>query len=154
MKKIIYMLLYVLFLTPAQATENEDILIKLQGIINSVKAEVGVAVRMAGKEIITINDDIKFPLQSVFKLHQALAVCNELEKRNISLDQKIKLKKSDLASNTWSPLRKKFPDGIDSISMRDLIEYTLIYSDNNTSDILFAKVIDTAATDKFIRNLG
>jgi len=40
----------------------------------SKKAEVGVAIIADGKDTVTVENNRRYPLMSVFKLHQALAV--------------------------------------------------------------------------------
>ena len=38
--------------------------------------------------------------------------------------------------NTYSPLRKKFPDQDFTITLRELMQYSISQSDNNACDIL------------------
>ncbi len=76
------------------------------------------------------------PMLSVFKFHIALAVLNQVDKGNLTLDQKILIKKSDLLENTWSPLREKYPDGNVELPLSEIITYTVAQSDNNGCDIL------------------
>ena len=52
------------------------------------------------------------PLLSVFKFHVALAVLDKMDKQSISLDSIVSIKASQMPPNTYSPLRKKFPDQI------------------------------------------
>ena len=94
-------------------------------------------------------------MMSVFKLHQALAVADYCEKKGLSFDTSIYIRKADLKTDTYSPLRDLYPDGEISLPIKELLEYTLHLSDNNACDILFLQTGGTEATDHYIRtNLG
>lgn len=93
-------------------------------------------------------------MMSVFKLHQALAVADYCQKNGISLDTPVYIRQADLKPDTYSPLRDKYPEGDISLSIKELLEYTLLLSDNNACDILFAQAGDTKSTDNYIRSLG
>lgn len=45
---------------------------QLKQAIKDKKAEIGIAVIIDGKDTVTVNNDIHYPLMSVFKFHQAL----------------------------------------------------------------------------------
>lgn len=102
----------------------------------------------------TVHNDYRYPLMSVFKLHQALAVAEWCEENRHPLDTLIYLRAQDLKPHTYSPLRDKYPTGNISISIKELLEYTLKLSDNNACDILFGLTGGTAATEAYIRSLG
>ena len=94
-----------------------------------------------------------FPMASVFKFHQALAVCDRLMRSGVSLDTEVSVGKADLAENTWSPLRDEYPYG-GRFTYGELLAYTLQQSDNNVCDFLFRTVCDVSRTDSYIRSLG
>jgi beta-lactamase class A len=91
---------------------------------------------------------------SVFKFHIALAVLHEVDEGKLNLDQKIFIKKAELLENTWSPIRKKFPEGNIEISLGELIKYTVAQSDNNGCDILLRLIGGTETVQKFIHSKG
>lgn len=86
---------------------------------------------------------------SIFKFHIALALLNEVDRGKLNLDEKILVKKSDLMENTWSPLQKKFPEGNFEMSISELLEYMICYSDNNTTDLILRILGGPAAVQKF-----
>lgn len=94
-----------------------------------------------------------FPMASVFKFHQALAVCDRLMRSGVSLDTEVSVGKADLVENTWSPLRDEYPYG-GRFTYGELLAYTLQQSDNNACDFLFRTVCDVSRTDSYIRSLG
>lgn len=122
--------------------------------IKDKHATIGVAVILNGDTILTINNNIHYPLMSVFKFHQAIALSNYLEKNKIPLTSTIHINKSDLHDNTYSPLRENYPNGDIDLSLYDLLKYTLQLSDNNACDILFNKYINPINVDTYIRSLG
>ena len=118
------------------------------------RAEIGIAVIIDGKDTITVNNDIPYPLMSVFKFHQALALADYMGKQKQSLETRLPIKKSDLKPDTYSPLRDKYPQGGIEMSIADLLRYTLQQSDNNACDILFNYQGGPDAVNKYIHSLG
>ncbi len=127
---------------------------RLREIVSRKDAEVGIAVIFNGKDTLTLNNDKHYPMMSVFKFHQALAVADHLAKSGNHLTDMIHVEPEDLQKDTYSPLRDKFPDGNFDISIAELLQYTLQLSDNNACDILFKYVTGVTETDSFIRSLG
>ncbi len=126
----------------------------VEQIVKSSAGTVGVAISgLEDNFSLTVNNDKRFPMQSVYKFPLALAVLNQVDKGKLSLDQKISVTKSDMLPNTWSPLRDVYPDGGD-ISLSELLRYTVSQSDNNGCDILFRLLGGTKAVDAYVRKLG
>lgn len=124
----------------------------LTTLVKGRHATVGVAVTLDGKPFAQLNNGERYPLMSVFKFHQSLAVAHTLEERRLSPDTLLQVKKEELPSGTYSPLRDRHPDRDIDITVRELLRYTLCLSDNNACDILFRRIIDPKATDAFLRS--
>ena len=97
--------------------------------------------------------DDAFPMMSVMKFHQALAVCGWLQEKGLSLDAEVKVTPDMLAEDTWSPMRDEHPLG-GSFSWRELLTYTLAFSDNNACDILFSLTGGPEYTDSLVRSMS
>lgn len=153
--RLIYPLISLLCLFPTllQAQCN-TLKVQLENAIKNKKAEVGIAVILDGKDTITVNNNVRYPLMSVFKFHQALALADYMSQRNIPLDTRLHIKASDLKPNTYSPLRDKYPQGGIDLSIAELLEYTLQQSDNNACDILFHYQGGPESANKYIHSLG
>ena len=74
----------------------------LEQAIKGKKAEIGIAVIIDGKDTVTVNNDIQYPLMSVFKFHQAVALADYMDKKRLPLGTLLSIKKSDLKPNTVS----------------------------------------------------
>ena len=151
MRSFIVLLCLVPTLLLAQQSKLET---QLKQAIKDKKAEIGIAVIINGKDTVTVNNDIHYPLMSVFKFHQALALADYMGKKKQSLDTRLPIKKSDLKPDTYSPLRDKYPQGGIEMSIADLLRYTLQQSDNNACDILFNYQGGPEAVNRYIHSLG
>ena len=151
MRSFIVLLCLVPTLLLAQQSKLET---QLKQAIKDKKAEIGIAVIINGKDTVTVNNDIHYPLMSVFKFHQALALADYMGKKKQSLDTRLPIKKSDLKPDTYSPLRDKYPQGGIEMSIADLLKYTLQQSDNNVCDILFNYQGGPGAVNRYIHSLG
>lgn len=127
---------------------------QLDSLLQGKRARVGVAVIFEDRDTFIYNNQYHYPLMSVFKFHQALAVLDYLDKKQLSLDTEIWIRKADLLPDTYSPLREERPDGEFPMSIGELLGYSVSQSDNNACDILFRFVGGTAVVDQYIRTLG
>lgn len=138
----------------AGAQALHDLQQRLEQQAAGADARVGIAVVLDGRDTLTVNNDARYPMMSVVKLHQAVAVADALERRGISPDTLLDIGRDDLRPDTYSPLRDKYPDGGVRLSVAELLEYTLLLSDNNACDILFREFGGPAATDSCLRGIG
>ncbi len=128
---------------------------EIEHIIGSINGKVGVAVMGVEEgDTLTVNGLSRYPMQSVFKFPLAISVLNQVDKKKLSLEQKIHISKSDLLPNTWSPLRDKYPDGNVDITLDELLKFTVAQSDNNGCDILFRLMGGPKKVGKYIHSLG
>ena len=111
---------------------------KIAATIEGHHAAVGVVIENAdATDTAAIAPDAAFPMQSVYKFPIALAVLDRVEKGELSLPQRIAVRRDELRPNTWSPLRDKYPAGkIVRIPLAEIVRTTLSESDNNGCDIL------------------
>lgn len=128
--------------------------VSLDRLLKEKSARVGVAAVFDGEEFFTYNNQHHYPLMSVFKFHQALAVLDYLDKHRLPLETEVFVSKADLLPDTWSPLRDARSEGNFYISVADLLKYSISQSDNNACDILFRFVGGTNVVDEYIRSLG
>ena len=108
----------------------------LRAVTDSVRATVGVAVVFGDGDTLAVNGGRCYPMLSVCKFHQALAVLDRLDRRGLPLTTRIPVRRSDLLPGTWSPLREACPGG-GRFTVAELLTYSVAQSDNNVCDVLF-----------------
>ena len=137
-------------------TREEGLEKRLAGIVGDARGIVGIAVITPDRDTVAVSNDTVAgqPLMSVFKLHQSIALSRLLDKSGSSLDTLIRVSHSDLNPETWSPLLLDYPEGDITLPLTELLDYLLLQSDNNVSNILFDSICSVAATDSIIRSLG
>lgn len=153
MKKTIISLIFLSlpFLLSAQSMALRRKLIR---IAKDAKGHVGIAMlTLEERDTLTINGDSRFPMQSVFKFPLALAILDKVDNKELSLDQKVHISKDDYRE-TWSPIRKKYPDGEVDLPLKDVLSYTVSESDNIGCDVLFRLLGGTAVLNDYLHKKG
>lgn len=149
--------LLLLLITGCQTLNNKTDLLrnKIEQIVSDKNAIVGVSIiGNNGKDTISMNGDRRFPMQSVFKFHIALAVLSEIDKGKLSLDQKIEIGKDELLpEDFWSPLRDENPNG-GIFTIEKLIQYSVSHSDNTACDVLIRLVGTPKTVEEYIKKSG
>lgn len=148
MKLLLPIVTLLLAFTSCQNKHNdtEKLRQKIEQIVSGKKATVGVSILgQQEHDIISFHGNQPFPMQSVFKMHIALAVLAAIDQGQLSLDQKIMVDKSVLLpQGNWSPLRDEHPNG-GSFTVGRLIQYAVAQSDNLACDVLI-RLIGTPKT--------
>ena len=108
---------------------------KIRQAIQGKNATVGVAFSIDG-QLFTFNDEHRYPLMSIFKLHVAIAALQKMENECIALDSLRFIESSQIHKDTYSPLRELYPERNFYLSYADLMRYAVSQSDNNACDIL------------------
>lgn len=149
--KLISILVIFLIIHSCATKNNENELKnKIEKIISTENGDFGVSIIDENNNIVEINGKKHYPLLSTFKFPIALTILHKVEKRELSMQQQIFIKKEELLENTWSPFKEKHPDGNISISLEEAINWMIVYSDNNLTDILLRLLGGTETVQKFI----
>ncbi len=149
---IFALLVSIPFRTNAQSLESlrQDI----ERILSSKKAKVGVSIiNHDGKETLSVYGKDHFPMQSVFKFHIALTVLSQIDQGRFSLDQEIRIDKSQLLPGLYSPLREKYPEGA-TLKISEILEYTVSLSDNVGCDALLRLIGGPSVVEDYIVKKG
>ena len=149
--KLISILVIFLIINSCATKNNENELKnKIEKIISTENGDFGFSILDENNNIVEINGKKHYPLLSTFKFPIALTILHKVEKRELSMQQQIFIKKEELLENTWSPFKEKHPDGNISISLEEAINWMIVYSDNNLTDILLRLLGGTETVEKFI----
>ncbi len=148
--RITLIISFLLLTSSLRAITLTDTLTK---IASDYPAEIGIALIINDTDTVTVNNRNIYPMMSVFKVHQALAVCHDFDTKGLTLDSLLTIRRSDLDLNTWSPMLKEHPEPVISLPVSELLRYTLTQSDNNTSNLMFKRLVDIRETDSYIATL-
>ncbi|MDE5989666.1 MAG: class A beta-lactamase [Duncaniella sp.] len=125
----------------------------LENIAAKYSGEVGIALLTGEGDTLAVNNEVKYPLMSVFKFHQAIALCDLFERQGLSLDSVVTISSSSLNPETWSPMLKDHTGRQIVLPVRELLRYTLMQSDNNASNYMFETIRSVAETDSCVATL-
>lgn len=135
--------------------QTDSLTATISGIITGKSAVVGVQItEIETGTSVTLNPEYKYPLMSVFKLHLGVTVLNAIDEGKFSLEQGVLINKSDLMENTWSPIRVKYPEGNVTLSIKELLQYTIADSDNNGCDILLKLIGGPMIVENYMHEIG
>ncbi|MEO9511238.1 MAG: class A beta-lactamase, subclass A2 [Flavobacteriaceae bacterium] len=148
--------MFLLCFNAINAQSIESLKERITEVLKDKSATVGVSIQGANPaDTISINGNKRLPMQSVFKYHLAVAILNQVDQGNLDLSQKVLVEK-DLViayNHLWSPLREKYPNG-GEISLAELIEYTVAWSDNLGCDVLFDLVGGPKVVQSYLHKIG
>lgn len=156
MQRLINLTILILLITaPVTYAQDSNILRqKIEHIIKDKSASIGIAVEgYNGEDTLSFNGDKRLPMQSVFKFHLGLAVLNKVDAGELSLNQKINITKENLSTDLYSPIRDKYPNGV-NMRLSEILRYTIAESDNVGSDILLEKIGGPQILEKYLYKKG
>lgn len=133
--------------------DREALTNEIDSLLAGVPAQVGVAVILDGTDTVTVNNSADYPMMSMFKLQEAIAVCRTLGEQGQTIDTVFNIPRYELHTDTWSPMLKDYTEDTVRISARGLMDYLLVHSDNNASNLLFSLVTTAPQTDSIIRGI-
>ena len=86
---------------------------QFERIAPAAKGRVGVAAQLLESgETADLHGEEHFPMHSVYKLPISMAVLQRVDRGELKLDQKVKVKPSDFVrTGMYSPVRDKYQDG-------------------------------------------
>jgi beta-lactamase class A len=139
--------------TPAPQVSDAELVARLKAICERAGGRCGVAlmhVESGGST--SVGGDTRLPLYSVFKLPLAVAVLKEVEEGRLQLEQKIRVEPEEAAPGvkTNSDLWQKASDR----TLRELLEFSIVRSDNTSSDKMLELVGGPDAVTRRMRALG
>lgn len=151
MKKLLLLCLSVLAASCDTATRQFES--RLDEIVSGHKAFVGVAIRTPDGKTIARNDSL-LPMMSVFKFPVALAVLDRMQREGTPLTQPISITPDLLLPGTYSPMRDSLPESGGTLTLGQLLRYTVSESDNIACDILLREAGGPEAVEAYVRSLG
>jgi beta-lactamase class A len=135
--------------------ENDDAQLneRLKTLCSSASGDFGVAViHVETGRTALIEGAKQLPLYSVFKLPLAVAVLKDVEQKRLLLDKKVRVTPEDVTpgsqfnTDLWRKPSEK--------TVAELLELSIVRSDNTSSDKLLQLVGGPAAVTQQMRSLG
>lgn len=127
---------------------------ELERIAKSVVGTVGVcAQHLESSQRVDYNAGVRFPMGSAYKLPIVAYVLALVDRGQLSLEQMVQVHQSDLSPGSGSIQALLYQPGL-ILSVRNLIELTLVISDNTASDVLLRLAGGPHAVTRFLRDSG
>ena len=154
MRKLLFIIIYLSFISPAFAGGNKAIENTLQKYIKGKDVRIGVAVIINGKDTVSVNGNRDFPMMSVVKFPLALTVAHWIDTNGMCLNDTVTFNEKAMKEDTYSPMLKKYGKSRNAMTVRELLEWSLAESDNNAADILLHRVGGTSGVTSIMRQMG
>ena len=138
----------------SQAQHYADLQTRLADYVSRQDARVGVAVIVDGKDTIDVNGRRDFPMLSVYKFPQAIAVADYCRRLGIQIGDSLAISAEEMHANTYSPMYAKYGKNSLRLSVSELLAYSLQQSDNNACDILFRLIGGPAKVASLMKSMG
>jgi beta-lactamase class A len=154
MSRLLLLLTACLTYAALSAQPNADLQRTVTALLAARKATVGIAVSGPdGREVLSVHADRRFPMQSVFKFHIALAVLDYADRGKLRLSDTIRIGPADLQLKTWSPMKDAHPQGA-ALTIAEIMRYTVSLSDNIGCDILLRHIGGPRTVQRYLRRRG
>ena len=133
---------------------QEVIQTQIDQVTKTISGNVGVyAYVIEGSDTISLNGEKAFPMQSVYKFPIAMAILDQVDKGNLSLNTKINIEKSEyIPKNGYSPIRDKFPNGV-TLTIGEILKRN-IESDGTACDVLLRLLGGPKKAELYIHSIG
>lgn len=153
--KVLKLSIFILFFSAALCFAQTVALKKeIKNIIGHQKVKLGFAFYDASSgKTISINGNDKFPMQSVFKFPIGAALLECINQGEFSLTDTVNIVKADLSPELWSPIRERWPNGV-QLPLSEVLTYMIAYSDNSATDFLIHKIGGIQRVQLIVNNLG
>lgn len=120
----------------------------------SSDAVIGVsAIHLESGRRLGVRGNERFPMGSVYKFPIVLTALRQVDAGTLKLDQKITIQPKDFSPG-WSPLRDDAKGKPVTLTVRELLRYTVSISDNTACDNTIRLLGGPAAVAKRMAELG
>ncbi|MDE6397676.1 MAG: class A beta-lactamase [Muribaculaceae bacterium] len=127
---------------------------KLSAFVADKSADIGICAIYDGLDTVGINDDRQYPMASVYKFPQALYLTEYVRENKMTFNDTCKVHASDMHTDTWSPMRDRYGEDGTTLTIGELLSYSLQQSDNNACDVLFRISGGPLKVDSMLNRMG
>lgn len=127
---------------------------EIAAYIDSCDARIGVALISESRDTIEVNGHEQFPMQSVYKFPQALALADFCAAHGVSLSDTVNVSAREMRADTYSPMRDTYGQADVRVPLDTLLAYSLQLSDNNACDVIFRIIGGAETVDRYLEASG
>jgi beta-lactamase class A len=152
-----FILASAILVLPSIAVSQQDAALRsaIQRVVDTSHAKVGVAIEgLDFPESVVANGERKYPMQSTYKFPLALCVLHQIEEGRYTLATKVHIARSDLDTNTMSPMSRRYFGASVELSIDQLLNYCVSESDNIACDMLFKQAGGMRVVNDYVHHLG
>jgi beta-lactamase class A len=141
--------------TPATLCSLDKLRSRIEELARTAGGPVGVAISLTENgQLISVNGQQHFPMQSVYKLPIGMAVLHQVDQGKLNLEQKVSVKPAEFVRvGMHSRIRDNNPRGVE-LPLRDLLTYAVSESDGTASDVLLRVLGGAEVVRDYLRTLG
>lgn len=140
--------------SPLRAASDHDRLLELLNTLTQdLVGTIGIAAQHSrSQEIVLLNGDLAFPMASTYKIPIGIALLRRVDRGEISLDDMIQVQDESLVFS--QVIASAFPHSGVSLSVANLIEIMITFSDNTATDLCLSLAGGPAAVTRAMQELG
>ena len=141
------------FIPPNLAANEATVIAEIERHALAQGVSVGVsALHLPSGRRVQMNASEDFPLASTYKVPMAAYALHLVAEGELTLDQLIEVRQEDLVIS--SPITRLFPHPGIQLSLLNLMEATLIQSDNTATDVLLRTIGGGEAVTAWLKASG
>lgn len=149
----VFIAAFVMLMAQAPRANEASVIAEIGRHAEAAGVTIGVsALHLESGKRIRVNADQTFPLASTYKVPMAAYALHLVSQGDLTLDQLIAVKPEDLVIS--SPITRLFPHPGIQLSLLNLLEATLIQSDNTATDVLLRTIGGGEAVTGWLRRSG
>lgn len=137
-----------------KASRGSGMRSEIAAYIDSCDARIGVALISESRDTIEVNGHELFPMQSVYKFPQALALADFCDAHGISLSDSVDVSALEMHADTYSPMRDTYGQADVRVPLDTLLAYLLQFSDNNACDVIFRIMGGAETVSRYLEASG
>ncbi len=125
----------------------------LSSLTSDLVGVIGVAAQLPGSPVtVLVNGDEPFPMASTYKIPIAITLLRRVDRGELSLEQLVPVEDDGVVFSQI--IASAFPHSGASLSLANLIEVMITYSDNTATDLCLELAGGSTAVNSTMRELG
>jgi beta-lactamase class A len=125
---------------------------RIEQSARTAQGRVGVtATVLETGQSVTLNGELRFPMQSVYKFPIAMAVLAQVDQGKLKLDRRVRIESNDIAPVSATLDQKSQGK---EFTLAELLQYMVSNSDNTACDVLLRLIGGPKVVAQYLQDLG